>query len=171
MFGLATKTHVAMHEARLLGATHQAAKRVHSKFGAYVRKAARNRFKPVGKRVQAKIKELRQQERATFNPREKMRLQGEIRSLQRENTSRPGQSPRSILGFVKQGILFDATSEGVVIGPAKQNRRQLATRTLEKGGVAIVGSKAFRILPRPFMGPAFRDSLPHLGEMWKDAIK
>ena len=82
--------------------------------------------------------------------------------------STPGTPPHSRHGALKRGILFgvDKDHDRVLIGPGF---RFVGTSMVahEFGG----GYKRERYPKRPLMGPALRESIPHLAKFWRDSVK
>ena len=109
----------------------------------------------------------------------------------RKGISQPGSPPRSHTGALKQSIGFwhNPQARNVIIGPqinrAVKSRAFDVPRVLEEGGQAyryyvrrkrrgrrrriVITGSAF-IKARPYMGPAFRENLPKLPQMWQDSI-
>ena len=79
-----------------------------------------------------------------------------------------GQPPHTRRGALKRGLLFgvDTGGERVLVGPGF---RFVGTSMSahEFGG----GYRKERYPKRPLMGPALRESIPHLARMWRDAVK
>ena len=81
--------------------------------------------------------------------------------------SQPGSPPHSRKGLLKRAILFGSDGDkSVLVGP----------------GFNFVGPSMFahefggkyrreRYPKRPLMGPALKESAPHVAKMWKDAVK
>ena len=84
------------------------------------------------------------------------------------NPSPPGSPPHSRKGLLRRAILFGAEPDRkrVLIGPGFRFVGTSASAH-EFGG----GYKGDRYPKRPFMGPALRESIPHLAELWRDAVK
>jgi len=128
------------------------------RFGAYVRRVARNSIK------------LRKHRIVTDRRGNKRRV---------EIPSEPGSPPRSgPQRLLKDFIFFayDPAALSVVIGPEKLNSKDTgAPEILEYGGqTTIVGgkkrlSRTIRIKPRPYMTPAFEATLPRLPKFWTEA--
>ena len=87
---------------------------------------------------------------------------------QSRNPSQPGEPPHTRRGALKRGILFgvDRRTNSVVVGPSV---RFVGTsmQAHEFGG----GYKRERYPKRPLMGPALKESSPHLARLWQDAVK
>ena len=113
-----------------------ATRKVLSKFGAFVRRTAKNSIK-----------------KAPFVSR---KPRGKERTDLRRKSSRPGNPPFSQTGTLKKFIFFsyDATAKGVVIGPAAVKPRPTAPETLERGG-KTVGKKARQLSAADFMSWGF----------------
>lgn len=94
-------------------------------------------------------------------------------------SSRPGNPPKSHLGFLKNLILwaYDNARQSVVIGPlVKAGRSGVAIRALEYGGTTVLktreGMKHAYIDERPYMRPAFLIAKERLiPQVFKDAMK
>lgn len=84
-----------------------------------------------------------------------------------EKPSMPGTAPHSKTGALKRGILFgvDKQRKSVLIGPGF---KFVGTSMVahEFGG----GYKKERYPKRPLMGPALKESTPHLARLWRDAV-
>ena len=82
--------------------------------------------------------------------------------------SAPGSPPHTRKGLLKRAILFgvDRRENRVLVGPGF---RFVGTSMMahEFGG----GYKRQRYPKRPLMGPALRESAPHLSKMWEDAVR
>ena len=170
MFDSSPKLTLALELDNVTTESRKTAKRVFRSFGAIVRTTSKRSMKSLSKGKQKKVAELRKRARFTKDQVKKTALRNEIRTIQRGNASNPGEPPKAILGFVKKTILFDATETGVLMGPAGINRPQLVTKTLEHGGTAFVGKDKtpVKILPRPYMGPAFWATVPKLPQLWEE---
>ena len=85
-----------------------------------------------------------------------------------KNPATPGSPPHTRRGALKRGILFAHEKERnrVLIGPGF---RFVGTSMVahEFGG----GYKRERYPKRPLMGPALRESIPHLAKFWRDSVK
>ena len=84
------------------------------------------------------------------------------------DASRPGAPPHTRRGALRRGLLFglEARGAGVVVGPSAAFVGTSAAAH-EFGG----GYRGERYPKRPLMGPALRDSIPHLAGMWENAVK
>lgn len=89
-----------------------------------------------------------------------------VKSSDRPST--PGSPPHSKTGALKRGILFglEKRERRVVIGPGFKFVGTSASAH-EFGG----RYRKERYPRRPLMGPALRESIPHLAKMWRDAVK
>lgn len=149
--------------------------KVLSKFGAFVRRTARQSIrKASGKRVANLSAKLRQEK----SPQKRQRIQAQIETAKAATTSKPGQPPKGHgQQLLKQGIQFaaDPASRSVVIGAVKLNKPGMTPETLEYGGpTAIRGkgkSRRVRVKPRPYMAPAFTKNQPKLSQLWADSVK
>ena len=85
-----------------------------------------------------------------------------------DRPSTPGTPPHSRTGALKRGILFglERKERSVVIGPSAQFVGSSAAAH-EFGG----RYRRERYPKRPLMGPSLKESVPHLAQMWRDAIK
>ena len=85
-----------------------------------------------------------------------------------EKPSVPGTPPHTRHGALKRGILFGLERGGasVVIGPSEKLVGTSASAH-EFGGAY----KKERYPKRPLMGPALKESSPHLARLWQDAVK
>ena len=81
--------------------------------------------------------------------------------------SQPGTPPHSRRGLLKRAILFglERDKKRVLIGPGFRFVGTSASAH-EFGGAY----KGDRYPKRPLMGPSLRESLPHLSQMWRDAV-
>lgn len=127
---------------KVLNAVDVATRKVLSRFGAFVRTAAKSSIR------------------------------------KRRAVSAPGSPPSSHTGLLKKFIFFgyDPDRKSVVIGPERLNQKNTdAPHTLEYGGMTTIeirtAKRQVRIVPRPYMGPAFEQEKPKLPAMWRDAIK
>lgn len=89
-----------------------------------------------------------------------------VKSSDRPST--PGSPPHSKTGALKRGVLFglEKREKRVVVGPGFKFVGTSASAH-EFGG----RYKKERYPKRPLMGPALRESIPHLAKMWRDAVK
>ena len=85
-----------------------------------------------------------------------------------DRPSVPGTPPHTRHGALKRGILFGLERGGasVVIGPSEKFVGTSASAH-EFGGAY----KKERYPKRPLMGPALKESSPHLARLWQDAVK
>lgn len=160
--------------AAVTDAVDKASVSVLSKFGAFVRRAARSSIK---KARQMPLSELSDEQRAAYKRRLAIATkQGKPRPKRPLAASKPGQPPRSRLGFLRDFIFFgyDADAHSVVIGPARLNGRAgpQALEALEEGGASTTPQgKRVQIEARPFMGPALAKEEPKLPAMWANSVK
>lgn len=146
-------------------------KSVLSKFGAYVRTAAKSLIR---KARQKTLGELTPEELLAYKIQAAAaKERGQPRPKRPLAASRPGDPPRSVLGFLKKFIYFawDADRKSVVIGPALfGGAKGKAPRALEEGGTVVLwNGKSVRIEPRPYMRPAFDAELPKVPSLWATA--
>jgi hypothetical protein len=133
-------------------------RKVLSKFGAFVRTAAKSSIK-----------------KAPFTAR---KVRGSDRTDFRTVSSKPGQPPYSQSGLLKKFIFFgyDTAKKSVVIGPEKLNgnRKGEAPSLLEYGGTTTLKGKytkkTLRYAARPYMGPALEKEKPKLPALWRNSI-
>lgn len=157
------------------GAVDKASMRVLSKFGAFVRTAARGLIRPA---KQAPIAELSDEQRVAYARAVAIaKRHGKPRPRRPMQSSKPGQPPRSHLGLLKRFIFFayDRDGNSVVIGPARLNGVSGgpgALEALEEGGRSKnAKGKTIRVAARPFMGPALAKEEPKLPAMWANSVK
>ena len=81
--------------------------------------------------------------------------------------SRPGTPPHTRGGALRRGILFAVEQRRfrVLVGPSFRFVGE-SMAAHEFGG----GYRRERYPKRPLMGPALRDSIPHLARMWENAV-
>ena len=127
---------------KIISAVDTATRKVLSRFGAFVRTAAKSSIR------------------------------------RRKAASAPGSPPSSHTGLLKKFIFFgyDPDRKSVVIGPERLNAKNTdAPHTLEYGGMTTIENRTakrqVRIVPRPYMGPAFEKEKPKLSAMWRDSVK
>lgn len=138
---------VQMYPERVLTPLSEATEANLMKFGAYVRRRARQSLKYGG---------------AVSKPGQPPKA----RRVNRRNYKQP-HSP------LREFILFDVDKENmqVVIGPKMLSGRTNAAGKLEKGGtVRTHDGKMVTIQPRPFMAPAFEAELMQAPALWAGAI-
>ena len=84
------------------------------------------------------------------------------------NPSTPGSPPHSRRGALKRGLLFGVESKtgSVLIGPS-YNFVGTSMVAHEFGG----GYMKERNPKRPQMGPALRETVPHIAKFWQDTVK
>jgi len=151
--------HLFFDRDRVVRGMSRAERKVLSRFGAFVRQAARQSIR----RAPAQRRPARS---------------GTRRRRQARNSSLPGRPPLSHTGLLKQHIYFiyDPQRKSVVIGPARLNKPSAgALEALEYGGVTqLITKKKSRqidIAARPFMRPAFDQELKALPPRWQDSLK
>lgn len=155
----------------VVGAVKDAGRKVLGRFGAYVRRTARQSLKVAKPKTPSELSKDEQDELAL-----RFRLWA-IGRLKDKPTpplrpSRPGQPPHvrqreSLLKLIL--FAYDFREQSVTIGPhATGNRPGLVPSVLEYGG-RVMGRKGrdVTIEPRPFMEPAFDQNLPHLRNWFK----
>lgn len=161
--------------AAVSGAVDKASMKVLSKFGAFVRTAARRLIRPAR---QTPVAEMTDEQRIAYARAVAIaKRQGKPRPRRPMQSSNPGQPPRSHLGSLKRFLFFAYDREGnsVVIGPARLNGVSGgpdALEALEEGGRSKnAKGKAIRVAARPFMGPALATERPKLPAMWANSVK
>ena len=83
------------------------------------------------------------------------------------NPSQPGQPPHSRHGLLKRAILFGSDGDkSVLIGPGFNFVGESASAH-EFGGKY----RRERYPKRPLMGPALKESAPHVAKLWRDAVR
>ena len=81
--------------------------------------------------------------------------------------SQPGSPPHSRKGLLKRAILFGSDGDkSVLVGPGF-NFVGTSAAAHEFGGKY----RRERYPKRPLMGPALKESAPHVAKMWSDAVK
>ena len=81
--------------------------------------------------------------------------------------SQPGSPPHSRRGLLKRAVLFGPDGGGsVLVGPGF-NFVGPSMSAHEFGGKY----RRERYPKRPLMGPALKESAPHVAKMWRDAVK
>lgn len=161
--------------AAVISAITPAERKVHSKFGAYVRTTAQQSIKPARRR---RVSEMGDQERKRFKSLRAIVLWHRGVEIKPDYAaSDAGSPPRSVSGLLKKFIFFglDFATRSVIIGPALLNKGNGAPEVLEYGGQTTVTAgpdrgKRITVAPRPYMRPAFSKILPQLNSMWRNAI-
>lgn len=150
---------------KVMNEVDRARQKALSKIGAFIRKRSRSKIRKAG-----------QLSLSAMSPAAREQYQRRVASAKRHGrpvpkrplaSSKPGDPPKSILGHLRQWILFgyDREQKSVVIGPAKLNgRRSNAPEVLEFGGIARIyaGNGMTRmapIAPRPYMGPSLKEEI------------
>lgn len=81
--------------------------------------------------------------------------------------SQPGHPPHSRKGLLKRAILFGSDGDrSVLVGPGFNFVGESASAH-EFGGKY----RRERYPKRPLMGPALKETAPHVAKMWRDAVK
>lgn len=169
---MANRFKLIMYPKRVMSSVDRASRSVLNKFGAFVRRTSRKSIKPASR---VKLNELPEDERKSVRARKKA---GE-KVLLPFKSSKPGEPPRSITKRLKSLISFgyQQSTQSVVVGAEKTSTKGTdVLRILEEGGTSSntgrrnKGNRA-RVQARPYMGPALRENLPQLPQMWRDAIK
>lgn len=146
---------------KVLKPADRAARRVLSKFGAFVRTTARTSIR-YGKKSSA-----------PGAPPTAHRGASRVKTNKKGVSKRQAYSPlRDFLFFA-----YEPTRQNVVIGPALLRDRGggRGLQALEDGGPVTLGkgarAKQVRLRAFPFMGPAFRRELKTLPALWAGSIK
>ena len=162
---------------KVKAALRKADRRNLSKFGAMVRREARQTMRPARK---ASLHSIPPEQRKYYVPRTgrdgrilPRHLQPKpVREMRRPlKASKPGQPPRVRKGQIKKLTFFsfDPTANSVVVGPAKLPgfSDPNVLKTLEEGGRNRYGPVA----KRPHTLPASRRKLPKLSALWRDSVR
>lgn len=158
----------------------KAKRRQFSKAGGLTRKIARNSMRPVSKRILKQISKKRKiafllVTRANQTPstlRARAKIAEEIRALEKQAASKPGQPPKTRKGTIKKQLFyaFDPGRESVVIGPILFAPKNNAPETLEYGGQTTIGPQKVYIAARPYMGPARDKVMPQVAGFFRDSL-
>lgn len=144
-----------------------AARKVLSAFGAFVRTSARSSIKVAP---------------WTGDGGDRSALWTKRKPSRRRATSRPGDPPYARRANSPIRMIyfhFDRQDQSVIVGPIGFGSRPgEATDALEDGGTTtLIRKRRFRttrekvrIAARPFMRPAFEKNLPHL-RRWRNSVK
>ena len=97
-----------------------------------------------------------------------------LKPTQARKTSKPGESPVSRTGTLKNLIFYELDPvRGVVIGPVQFKGQSKGAKALEYGGRTTVKDKGKKkpvtIEARPFMQPAFEKVKETLPDKWRRA--
>lgn len=141
------------------------------KFGALVRRRAKSSIR---KARQKTLGELTPEELLAYRiSAARAKKAGRRRPKRPLASSRPGDPPRSVVGYLRQFIFFawDAETKSMVVGPALYGGAGGdAPQTLEFGGQAVTyGGRTITIKPRPYMRPAYEAEEPGLRKLWAEA--
>lgn len=145
--------------AVVLRAAERAKARGLSKFGAYVRRNAKDLLK------------YRAQPSAAGSP------PSVHRTMTRTKTNRAGVAKTQRVSPLREFLFFayDPARKSVVIGPAKLDRPGDAPAALEYGGTSRVErdgkTVTITVRARPYMRPAFEKAARDLPAIWRDSIK
>ncbi len=142
-----------------------------SKIGAFVRQRAKSSLR---KARQKTLAEMTIDELLVYRIRAtEAKRQGRPKPKRPLASSKPGEPPRSVLGYLKKFLFFayDAANKSVVIGPAQfAGAGGTAPRALEEGGkVVMINGHSVTIKPRPYMRPAFDAERPRIPQLWQQA--
>ena len=105
--------------------------KVLSKFGAFVRRTARQSIK---KGNDKRVSTLAEKLKAEKNPKKRATIERQIQAAKAKTVSQPGKPPKGHgEQLLKTGIQFSADPQrhSVVIGPVRLNKPGLATQALE----------------------------------------
>jgi hypothetical protein len=140
----------------VLDAADRAARKVLSRFGAFVRRRAKSSIKKAPKKAKTALK------------------RGLLLSGEGQFISGPGQPPVGHVGTLRDAILFsyDPGNKSVVIGPVPFQGSGRGARALEEGGPSVKrpSGRTVEIRPRPYMRPAFLAELPKVGPGFKGSV-
>lgn len=182
-----------LDRAKVDKALDKPVREVMTRFGAFVRKDAKDSIKKARRK---RVGELPDDARKKFRAKQRLhKKMGWKKPILPYLPSEPGKPPRfrrANSGIKKVLFAYDRTSRSVVIGPTGDGgkSRGKTTSVLEFGGKdrsrftvfkwKRVGGKRKRvrkriskrvtIAPRPYMNPAFRKNVPLLRK-WKSEIK
>lgn len=143
-----------------------------SRFGAYVARRAKSLIRPAR---QLPLGEMSADELLQYRiAQAAAKRAGRAAPKRPLASSKPGEPPRSILGYLRRFIYFgwDPATHSVVIGPALFGGASgTAPRVLEEGGMTVnYKGKTLTIKPRPFMSPAFQAELVELPKIWQQSV-
>lgn len=154
----------------VISAMSDSTRSVLSKVGAFIRQRAKSSIR---KARQKSLSEMTPDELLAYRIRvDRAKRDGEPRPKRPLASSRPGEPPRSRLGYLRKYLFFawDATTKSLVVGPARFNgAKGIAPTTLEYGGTVTIGNRRVRIQPRPYMRPAFEAEQKQLPQRWAEA--
>jgi hypothetical protein len=149
-----------------------AERKVFNRVGATARTYARRSMRPASKQ---KLKQIVEKRRELRRVLQRMRhggkagaraakLQQEIKALQKQVHSKPGDPPKTIIGTIKRQLFYglDNDFKTVVVGPVLFAPKTGAPHDLEEG--------AKQLQPRPFMGPAKEKIQPQIAGFFRDAV-
>lgn len=144
----------------VMSAVDRASRRVLSKFGAFVRRTARQsirkpRRKPVGELTDSERLRYKKTGYRPFAP------------------SKPGEPPRNQTGKLRDNILFwyDRHEHSVTIGASAFNSKDIPGVLEHGGSTRLPGGRVVNIEARPFIGPAYDKEEPKLESLWRDSVR
>lgn len=129
-----------------------------SKFGAFVRRNARD------------ILKYRKRSSSAGEP------PTVHRTMARQKRGKDGATRTQSVSPLKEFIFFamDVGNRSVVIGPARLNKPGDAPHALEYGGTSTVlkdgQAITIRIAARPYMAPSFEKAKRDLPDIWRDSV-
>lgn len=140
-------------------AADAATRRNLSKFGAFVRRAAKQSLR------------YRKESSAPGSPPSAHRTATRFRKGKDGTTKAQAVSPlREFIFFA-----YEPATRSVVIGPAKLNKPGNAPAALEYGGPSTIErdgkTVAINVRARPFMRPAFEQVRAELPGIWRDSVR
>lgn len=170
---MAPKINVKMYPQNVQRAALQAARRVHYRYGAFVRTTAARSMR---KAPQMRLGEMSEAQREDYERRvEIAKREGRPKPRRPLKPSRPGEPPHYRIGAIRKPMAFRilAGGRGVIIGPGLDRSRQDpdTLKLLEFGGTARRLGKSVRYKPRPFMAPAREKAKPEIPKLWSNAIR
>jgi len=176
-YDITTKVRVFFDSSQLEGRLSRATKNTLSKFGAYVRRAARSSMRPARRQ---QLREMTSEERERHNRQKKAnKAAGRNPPKRRWASSKPDEPPRVHIGDLKKYLFFsyDLSRESVIVGPVPRSGAEPdIPRRLESGGRTVSSfgrnrGKSINVAPRPYMQPALDKELPKLEPLWRDRIE
>jgi len=154
MIGLRLDKSMFFDRRPVMDAVDAATRRVLSRFGYLVRKAAR-----------ASIKESAGGSSPGQPPHSHMRARRRrLNAKRRKEGQEPIKKGFEGLRFVL--FAFNAESRSVIIGPASNRSRSMTIPEILE-----YGEKDPRVAARPFMGPSFEKEQKSLPSLWANSVK
>lgn len=149
--------------------------RMMRRFGGAVRLRAKRSMRPASRGSRRAIKAKRL-ELAAAKGADRRRLRRELRALQRKQSAKPGEPPRTITKLLRDNIYFafDQDNQSVIIGPVRLNQLKSkdVPEALEHGGQSTnVRGHKVRIPEHPYMNPAFhREIRGNSKALWANSV-